>query len=168
MTGTQMTRSQMTELDALGDALEAGVRAQVRGARRRKARLIALTVVVLAILIPGGAISAAHLLGNDDVAKSLPAGSLILAGTEPVCTTVQANVEYHCLLTHAPADAAAAGLIKGTVYQTVNADRKVNGGCRALNDAGTEWECFIGQRAVEEKIISQGFLGQTQTTPAVG
>ena len=39
---------------------------------------------------------------------------------------------------------------------------------RALNDAGTEWECYIGEEAVKQQIISQGFLGQTQTTPAVG
>jgi hypothetical protein len=158
----------MTELSVLGDALEAGVREQLRAGRRTKVRLIALAVIVLAILVPGGAIAAQHLLSNDDVARSLPAGALILAGTEPTCTTVTQDVEYHCVLAHAPGDAANAGLIKGTVYETVNADQKVNGGCRALNDAGTEWECYIGQKAVDEKIISQGFLGQTQTTPAVG
>jgi len=114
------------------------------------------------------AIAAARLLSNEDVARSMPAGALILAGTEPTCTTVTPNVEYHCLLSRPPVDAAAAGLVKGTVYETVNADQKVNGGCRALNDAGTEWECYVGEEAVKQKIISEGFLGQTQTTPAVG
>jgi len=158
----------MTELTSLGDALEAGAREQLRSARRRKARTLTIALAVLAILIPGVAIAAEHLLSNEDVARSLPAGSLILAGTEPTCTTVQPDVEYHCVLAHAPADAAAAGLIKGTVYETVDADQKVNGGCRALTAAGTEWECYIGEKAVDEKIISEGFLGQTQTTPAVG
>jgi hypothetical protein len=158
----------MTDLITLGDALEAGAREQLRFGRRRKARTVAIALAVLAIVIPGVAIAAEHFLSNEDVARSLPAGSLILAGTEPSCTTVEQDVEYHCVLDHAPMNTAAAGLTKGTVYETVNADQKVNGGCRALNAAGTDWECYIGQKAVDEKIISQGFLGQTQTTPAVG
>jgi hypothetical protein len=158
----------MNDLTALGDALEASVREQLRSVRRRKTRTLAVTVAVLAIAIPGVAIAAARLLSNEDVARSMPAGALILAGTEPTCTTVTPNVEYHCLLSRPPVDAAAAGLVKGTVYETVNADQKVNGGCRALNDAGTEWECYVGEEAVKQKIISEGFLGQTQTTPAVG
>jgi hypothetical protein len=44
----------------------------------------------------------------------------------------------------------------------------VNGGCRSLNDAGTEWQCYLGEEAVKQKIVSQGFLGQVQTMPAVG
>ena len=105
---------------------------------------------------------------NEDVVKSLPAGSLILAGTEPTCVTVKQDVEYHCLLAHAPQGAAEAGLIKGTVYETVDATHHVNGGCRALNAAGTEWDCYIGQAAVDQQIIGQDFLGQVQTTPSVG
>ena len=159
----------MTELRALGDALEASVRDDQKARRRRRsARSLALVAVVLAIVIPSAAIAAAHFLSNEDVAKSLPAGALILAGTEPSCTTVRQDVEYHCVLAHAPADAAQAGLIKGTVYETVDSTQHVNGGCRSLDDAGTEWECYIGEEAVKQKIISQGFLGEVQTTPAVG
>jgi len=157
----------MTELRALGDALEARLRHDLQ-ARRRPARSLALIAAVLAILIPSAAIAAAHFLSNEDVAKSLPAGSLILAGTEPSCTTVRQDVEYHCVLARAPADAAQAGLIKGTVYETVDSTQHVNGGCRSLNAAGTEWECYIGEEAVKQRIISQGFLGEVQTTPAVG
>jgi hypothetical protein len=159
----------MTELRALGDALEASVRHDLQARRRRRpARSLALIAAVLAIVIPGAAIAAAHFLSNEDVARSLPAGSLILAGTEPSCTTVRQDEEYHCVLARAPADAAQAGLIKGTVYETVDSTQHVNGGCRSLNAAGTEWECYIGEEAVRQKIISQGFLGEVQTTPAVG
>ena len=59
-------------------------------------------------MIPGAAFAAAHLWSNEDVARSLPAGSLILAGTEPTCMTVKQDVEYHCLLAHAPVGAADA------------------------------------------------------------
>jgi hypothetical protein len=44
----------------------------------------------------------------------------------------------------------------------------VNGGCRSLNSEGTEWECYIGQAAVDQQIISQGFLGHVETAPGVG
>jgi hypothetical protein len=159
----------MTELRALGDALEACARRDLQARRRRRsARSLALIAAVLAIVIPSAAVAAAHFLSNEEVAKSLPAGALILAGTEPSCTTVRQDVEYHCVLAHAPVDAAQAGLIKGTVYETVDSTQHVNGGCRSLNDAGTEWQCYLGEEAVKQKIISQGFLGQVQTMPAVG
>jgi hypothetical protein len=159
----------MSQLFALGNALEASARADLlRATHARIRRRIAIAVVSLAILVPSVAFAAVHFLSNEDVAQSLPAGALILAGTEPTCTTVKQDVEYHCVLTHAPVGAANAGLIKGTVYETVDATYHVNGGCRALNAAGTEWECYIGQAAVDQQIIGQDFLGQVQTTPAVG
>jgi hypothetical protein len=36
------------------------------------------------------------------------------------------------------------------------------------NADGTEWECYIGQAAVTQKIIGAGFLGQYSPTPGVG
>ena len=40
---------------------------------------------------------------HDDVAQSMPAGTLALAGTEPTCTVVTKDVEFHCVLAKAPA-----------------------------------------------------------------
>jgi hypothetical protein len=157
----------MNELTALGEALETAARADL-APRQRKRQRLAAAAVVLAVVIPGAAIAAEHALSTKDVADSLPAGSLILAGTEPTCTTVKENVEYHCVLAHAPVGGREAGAVKGTVYETVDKTQHVNGGCRALNEDTTEWECYIGQAAVDQKIISQGFLGELQTTPAVG
>ena len=57
---------------------------------------------------------------------------------------------------------------QGTVEATVDTSKHVNGGCRALNPAGTDWECYIGRTAVAQKIISQGFLGQYAPAPGVG
>jgi hypothetical protein len=91
--------------------------------------------VALAILIPGVAFAAVHLIANDDVAASMPAGALARRHP-PTFTTVR--------------------------------DEHVNGGCRSLNSDGTEWECYIGQAAVDQQIISQGFLGQVETAPGVG
>ncbi len=56
----------------------------------------------------------------------------------------------------------------GTVEPTVDATKHVNGGCRAQNASGTEWECYIGQAAVQQGIIGQSFLGQYAPAPGVG
>ena len=57
---------------------------------------------------------------------------------------------------------------KGTVEPTVDASKHVNGGCRSLTSDGREWQCYIGQEAVEQKIIGQGFLGEYAPAPGVG
>lgn len=57
---------------------------------------------------------------------------------------------------------------KGTVEPTVDATKHVNGGCRSLASDGREWECYLGQAAVDQQIVSAGFLGQEVTGPGVG
>jgi hypothetical protein len=100
------------------------------------------------------------------VAASLPQGTLSLAGTDPTCTAKQEGVEYHCTLAKPPAPEGSDWL--GTVEPTVDASKHVNGGCRSLNHAGTEWDCYLGQKAVDEQIVGQSFLGQYAPTPGVG
>jgi hypothetical protein len=68
----------------------------------------------------------------------------------------------------APGSAPAKTNWKGTVEPTVDATKHVDGGCRALNVAGTIWECYIGEAAVTQSIISQGFLGAYAPAPGVG
>jgi hypothetical protein len=154
-----------TGLAGLGDALEAAARADL-ARRRRPRRRLAIAAVALAVVIPGGAFAAEHLLSTSDVAASMPAGTLALAGTEPSCTTVVEGTEYHCVLARPPAPEVSDW--KGTVEETVDRTQHVNGGCRSLNSAGTEWECYIGQTAVDQKIIGQSFLGELQTAPGQG
>jgi len=141
-----------------------------RSLAARHPRRFAATLGALVVLIPGGAIAATQLFSNGDVAASIPAGTLALLNTNPTCTTVTAGVEYHCTLAGVPSDQGgpAAGQWLGTVEPTVDATKHVNGGCRSLNAAGTEWECYIGQKAVAEKIIGAGFLGQFSPSPGVG
>jgi hypothetical protein len=154
-------------LATLGDALEHAAAADLeRTPRRRPRRRIALAAVVAAIAIPGLAIGADHLITTNEVAASMPAGTLSLEGTEPSCTVVQANVEFHCLLAKAPAPEVSD--FKGTVEPTVDATKHVNGGCRSLTSDGREWECYIGQAAVAQQIIGAGFLGQYAPSPGVG
>ena len=160
----------MTEqLARLGDALEGAAAADLTsrsGRRGLTSPRLALIVGVLAIAIPSVAIATTVLIHSDDVAKSLPAGTLSLAGTNPTCTVVRQDVEYHCVLARAPAPEVSDW--KGTVEPTVDKTKHVNGGCRSLASDGREWECYIGQAAVEQRIVSGGFLGEYAPTPGVG
>ena len=173
----------MTELDPklqrLGDRLERAaandLAAAPRAARQRPRRItrrLALVGAVLAIGIPGVAIAADQLISTGDVAASMPAGTLALAGTEPTCTVVTKDVEFHCTLAKAPAsevtDSQGNPAWKGTVEPSVDASKHVNGGCRSLAQDGREWECYIGQAAVDQKIIGQQFLGQAVSGPGAG
>jgi hypothetical protein len=185
------------ELAELGDALHSAVAADlgriqsaagaglaVGGARpRSRSRLramarsatgtrrrIAVTAAVLVVAVPGAAVAANALLSPSQVAGGLAQGTLALLGTHPSCTTVQAGVEYHCVLQSAPSNQGgpAANQWLNTVEPSVGADKHVNGGCRAQNQAGTDWECYLGQAAVTQKIIGQGFLGAYSPSPGVG
>jgi hypothetical protein len=161
-----------TTLHRLGDALESAVDADLcagaptPGRRRRLSTRFAIAVAVVAVLVPGIAVAATQLIGTDEVANSLPAGTLSLAGTEPTCTVVVQDVEYHCVLAHAPAPEVSDW--KGTVEPTVDATKHVNGGCRSLASDGREWECYVGQAAVDQQIVSAGFLGEYAPTPGQG
>jgi hypothetical protein len=167
------------DLMRLGDALETTAAADLgaaapvpaapaRAARRRpsRRRRIVLIGVAAAILIPTVAVAADQLIGNDEVAASMPAGTLALAGTEPTCTVVKKNVEFHCVLARPPAPEVEDW--KGTVEPTVDASSHVNGGCRSLVSEGTEWQCYLGQAAVDQQIIGQDFLGEESSGPGVG
>ena len=173
----------MTELDpqlrALGDRLERAATADLATSSqavarrpRRISRRVAIAIAALAIAIPGVAIAANQLISTDEVAQSLPAGTLALAGTDPTCTVVKKDVEFHCVLAKAPAievtDAQGNPKWKGTVEPSVDASKHVNGGCRGLTDDGLEWQCYIGQAAVDQQIIGQGFLGEYAPSPGVG
>ena len=46
-------------------------------------------------------------------------------------------------------------------------EQEVNGGCRSLTSDGREWG-YIGEAAVQQKIISADFLGEKVRGPGVG
>jgi hypothetical protein len=154
-----------TRLEILGERLEEAARRDA-APRRWLRKRFAVAVVALAVLVPAASVAAAHFISNDQVAASLPQGTLSLAGTDPTCITKVDGVEYHCTLGKAPAPEVSDWL--GTVEPTVDASKHVNGGCRSLNHEGTDWECYIGQKAVDEQIIGQSFLGEYAPSPGVG
>jgi hypothetical protein len=153
-------------LTRLGDELERAARRELRPRPRRRRRRIALAAVAALVIVPGAAVAGYELISEDDVASSIPAGTLALAGTEPDCTVVRENVEFHCVLARPPAPEVSDW--KGTVEPTVDATKHVNGGCRSLNSAGTEWQCYIGEEAVRQQIIGPDFLGEFAPAPGVG
>ena len=163
------------DLHRLGDVLEQAAAADLDRppaagppvpVRRRRSRRLVVGLVAAAVAIPAVAYGATRIFGTEQVAASMPAGTLALAGTDPTCTIVKEGVEFHCVLAKAPAPEVSDW--KGTVEPTVDAAKKVNGGCRGLNSAGTEWECYLGQAAVDQQIVGQDFLGETVAGPGVG
>jgi hypothetical protein len=158
---------QTPELAALGDALEHAAKADLARRPRRISRRLALAIAVFAIAVPGLGFAADALIGLDEVAAGLPAGTKMLAGTDPRCTVVEQGVEYHCVLMRLPASPEVSDLT-GTVEPTVDATKHVNGGCRSLRADGREWQCYLGDAAVDERIISRGFLGEYSPEPGVG
>jgi hypothetical protein len=152
-------------LTAIGDALERAARDDRRPTARRRRRRAAAAAAAVAILLPGGAL-AASLLTEEDVARSLPAGTRFLVGTTPTCEAVEPGVEYRCTIEGAFEPEIED--LKGTVEPTVDATKHVNGGCRSLRSDGREWRCYIGRAAVEQKIIGPGFLGEYAPSPGVG
>jgi hypothetical protein len=165
-----MTPTARERLDNLGDALHAATTANLaRTERTRRRRTVAGVLAATAIALPGAALAANALITGDDVAKSIPQGTLVLMGTNPSCTTVRANLEFDCVLATVPKEGdIAAGGWKGTVEPTVDRNKRVNGGCRSLNAAGTHWSCYIGEEAVRQHIIGPDLLGQFAPVPGRG
>ena len=162
------------KLDALGDRLEraaaadlaAGAQPAAARRPRRVSRRLAVIVAVLAIGVTGIAIAGNRLISTDEEAQSMPAGTLALAGTEPTCTVVRQDVEFHCVLARPPAPEVSDW--KGTVEPTVDATKHVNGGCRSLTSDGLEWQCYVGEAAVRQQIVGESFLGEYAPSPGVG
>jgi hypothetical protein len=161
-----MTSSLSPRLAELGDELERACAADLAARRPRRPRRVALAALAAAVVLGGAAAIAADRLTSADVAHSLPAGTAALIGTDPTCTAVDQGVEYHCVLAKPPAPEVSDW--KGTVEPTVDATKHVNGGCRSLRSDGLQWECYLGQAAVDQQIISQGFLGQFAPAPGHG
>jgi hypothetical protein len=156
-------------LSDIGDQLERAARADLAATARRRRRVVrrraAACAAAVVVLVPGAAV-ARSLLTTSDVAASMPAGTLFLAGTEPTCTVVHEGVEFHCTVDHAVNTEVSD--LKGTVEPTVDTSHIVNGGCRSQDSKGLEWECYVGKAAVDQQIIGPDFLGQKSAGPGVG
>jgi hypothetical protein len=159
-----------TELHRLGDALERAaadeVAATPRWRRVAHSRRFVVALAVVAIAAPVAAVGATRLIGGHEVAQSMPAGAAIFAGRDATCTVVIPNVEYHCVLDRPPFPEVDD--FKGVVEGTVDKTNHVNGGCRGLTSDGLSWECYLGEEAVRQEIVSADFLGERVSGPGHG
>jgi hypothetical protein len=175
------------ELARLGDDLEAAVRADIArsapvgapAAAHDSAQAVARTgrlssrgrrlglvggVTAVALAAGIGVAAAAGLLTPEDVAFQLQFSDVLLADSHVECEPVDGTVdEFTCTLDERPDTLADLGTVA-----TNDEKGYINGGCRPVNIEDTEWACFLGQRAVEEKIIGPDFLGQYAPGPGVG
>ena len=159
------------DLAALGDELQRAVQRDL-GLRRRSRhrRRIAIASAVAVVGIGGGAAAAANLFGKDDVELSLPASLAYIVGHEPVCEPVGGTSDtFSCRIDGGVREGEYAELDFGGYATPLNdAAGYVIGGCRGQDKEGVGWLCYVGQKAVEQKIISQDFLGEYAPGPGVG
>lgn len=176
---TTTSEQDRLRLDQLGDALHAaagddlagrrGAAGHARAARtRRRRRGFVVAAVAAAVAVPGVAIAANALIGEDEVARSIPNGTSALIGTDPTCTVVREGIEFDCTLARAPSREGAPDDWRGTVEPSVDDDSRFNGGCRSLDSAGMHWRCYAGREAVRQQIIGASLLGQVSSGPGAG
>ncbi len=105
----------------------------LRGARAR----LAVAMLALAVAVPGVTIASGIIGPEAAVANGLPAGTKVVAATQPECATLRAGLEYRCSFGTAPNQAGA--------LRTVDANGQTNGDCLAQNVIRTVWICYFGE-----------------------
>ena len=137
------------------------------GARRRGGRRRWIVAGAAgAVLAIGGVAAAAGVFSTDAVEHGMPGGSAIFTGTQPTCTT-EDDVVFDCTLAHAPT-VEVLDDYTGSAQLIVDETSHINGGCRGVDAEGLHWTCYVGQRAVDEAILSQDLLGQVSLGPSYG
>jgi hypothetical protein len=137
--------------EVLGRVSRSPVRPQRR--LRRPSGRVTAAVLAVAVGAPATALAISKLISPGQVANSLPAGSFYLRGTKPTCTAVVAGSAYRCTLANAPHHVPGQPDWTGNNEPTVDANKRVSGACVAQNAPGTVWTCYVGQAAVDHKLI---------------
>jgi hypothetical protein len=151
-------------LQDLGDALSQATERDLNRTRRRPTRRIALVVATLAVVTAGTA-AAAGLFSPRQVAGGMPAGAAIFDQTNPTCVLNAHSVSFRCTLASPPAPEVTD--FTGT-KEVLAIDGVAAGGCIGLDAVGMTWDCYVGQDAVDQEIISQDFLGEPILGPGRG
>jgi hypothetical protein len=95
----------------------------------------------------------------------MPAGAGIFDQTDPSCVPNPDGTSFRCTLLRPPAGELVTYL---GAKEVLAIDGVAAGGCIGLDAAGMNWDCFLGQAAVDHEIISQDFLGQPVSGPGQG
>jgi hypothetical protein len=173
-------------LERLGAELDAAWKRRY-GTRRRR-RLVVAIAVLAALVVGGAAVAAGVFKSTAEEEQGLLDGHTLFSGSKPTCVSRSATV-FRCTLEKPPTgmafyevDPNAANPKKPTpsemkrVYdqflgvkvETVNADKRIDGGCVSISADGRTWDCYLGRSAVEHEIIGPDLLGQYLPQPAAG
>jgi hypothetical protein len=101
----------------------------------------------------------------EHVAGGMLAGTAFFAQTDPTCVVETDGKTYRCTLRNAPAPEISNFFGSKHILVIVGA---VAGGCIGLDRDGMTWNCFLGQDAVDQRIIDKGLLGQPAPVPGRG
>lgn len=141
----------------------------VRGHNVRRGTL-ALVGAALALAATGAAVAGLMLAKTPaQESQGLLDGHSVFTGSHPLCTRV-AEQQFHCVLDREPGSLGTVieGSYLGAKFQTVDAQKRIDGGCVGVSDDGRVWDCYLGELAVEHGILSPEVLGQTQADPGHG
>jgi hypothetical protein len=139
-------------------------------AESRRRRILAAVTAVLALAAAGAAVAGIVLAKSEaEEAQGLLDGHSVFAGTSPVCTQV-ADDHFRCVLDRPPTGYGTTieGSYRGSKFQTVDADKRIDGGCVGATDDGRTWDCYLGTLAVRHGILDADLLGQVQPEPGHG
>jgi hypothetical protein len=173
-------------LEQLGVKLDAAWKRQ-HGTRR--SRRLVVAIAVLAALVAGGvAVAAGVFKSAAEEEQGILHGHVLFSGSKPTCKPRSVAV-FRCTLEKPPmgmafyeVDPSAANPKKpapnemkrvydkflGVKVETVNADKRIDGGCVSISADGRTWDCYLGHSAVEHEIIGPDLLGQYLPQPAAG
>jgi len=114
---------------------------------------------------PGGLAPTAAGVTPEQVALGMPAGAAIFARTDPTCALSADATTFRCTLSRAPS-AESANFVDTKEPLAIRG--RVAGGCLGLDRSGMNWDCYIGQDAVDRGIIGRDLLGQPAPYPTRG
>ena len=177
--------------DDLDQAWQRAVAVQRRSPFLRRRRLVASVAGVALAAGGGAAIGAGVLKTPAQEERGILDGHVLFAGSDPVCASLAADA-FRCTLERPPngmtfyrpnAGRGSASAPKtfdpkawtpdddmflGVKVATVDASKRIDGGCVSISADGRAWNCFLGERAVDEGIIGRDLLGAYQPEPAAG
>jgi hypothetical protein len=157
------------ERERLRRTIVATTRAMESGhGRAHRVLIVSAATLLLLLAVVGAGLGARQLLKTTaDEESGLPAGSALFIGTHPTCTAVNDH-RFHCVLKSAPTVESIEGSYEGSKMLTVDATKHIDGGCIARSADGLDWDCYLGQAAVEHGILVHDLLGQYQPGPSHG
>lgn len=142
----------------------------IRARRNLQARpiLAALVIGITLLCSVGAGIAASRLFKTAaQEEQGLTEGHAMFIGTHPTCTPVS-DQQFRCVLKSAPTLAYIEGSYLGAKMQSVDANKRIDGGCIATSADGLKWNCYLGQAAVTHGILDPSVLGQYQPEPGHG